>query len=144
MSYTVNPPTYVGGTPSEFNITNITLNGEVCSSESFIIDPNKGSIEITNTENLAVGLYSISIGCKSNGSYHEFKDAIAINMMAPVPDGIKVEPNYIKVNFQEVGESKATAQVTTEGEHVSIRTFAIAKGPNSDFLKYPTRCYLNQ
>ena len=86
MSYTVNPPTYVGGTPSEFNITNITLNGEVCSSESFIIDPNKGSIEITNTENLAVGLYSISIGCKSNGSYHEFKDAIAINMMAPVPD----------------------------------------------------------
>lgn len=135
MSYTVNPPTYVGGTPSEFNITNITLNGEVCSSESFIIDPNKGSIEITNTENLAVGLYSISIGCKSNGSYHEFKDAIAINMMAPVPDGIKVEPNYIKVNFQEVGESKATAQVTTEGEHVSIRTYAIAKGPNSDFFK---------
>ena len=29
--------------------------------------------------------------------------------MAPVHDGIKVEPNYIKVNFQVVGESKATA-----------------------------------
>lgn len=135
MSYTVTPPNYVGGTPSEFSIINITLNGEACSSESFIIEPNQGGIEITNTENLAVGLYSISVGCKANGSYHEFKDAVVVNMLAPVPEGIKVEPDYIKVDFQDIANPEATAKVTTEGEHVSIKTYAIAKGPNSEFFK---------
>ena len=134
MSYTINAPTYAGGIPSDFSITGITCNGESCSTESFIIDSNTGTIEITNTKDLAVGLYSLSIGCHFNGSYHEFKDAVSVNMLAPIPDGVKVEPDYIKIDFEEVNESKATAKVTTEGEHVSIKKYEIAQGSNSEFF----------
>ena len=84
-----------------------------------------------------MGLYSISVGCNSNGNYHEFKDAIQVKMLPSVPDGIKVEPDYIEIDFEEIGESKATAKVITEGEHVTIPSggYAIADGPEKEFFK---------
>ena len=76
MNAVIEKPTYTGGEPTDFVITGITFNGEPYTSESFIIDSKDGSVRIVNSDNLPVGLYSISVGCNSNGNYHEFKDAI--------------------------------------------------------------------
>lgn len=138
MTAVIEKPTYTGSEPTDFVITGITFNGEPYTSESFIIDDKDGSIRIANSENLPVGLYSISVGCSSNGSYHEFKDAVQVKMLPSVPDGIKVEPDYIEIDFEEIGESKATAKVVTEGEHVTISGYAIAEGPEKEFFKIST------
>ena len=138
MTAVIEKPTYTGGEPTDFIITGITLNGEPYTSESFIIDSKDGSVRIANSDNLPVGLYSISVGCNSNGNYHEFKDAIQVKMLPSVPDGIKVEPDYIEIDFEEIGESKATAKVVTEGEHVTISGYAIAEGPEKEFFKIST------
>lgn len=138
MTAVIEKPTYTGSEPTDFVITGITFNGEPYTSESFIIDDKDGSIRIANSENLPVGLYSISVGCSSNGSYHEFKDAVQVKMLLSVPDGIKVEPDYIEIDFEEIGESKATAKVVTEGEHVTISGYAIAEGPEKEFFKIST------
>ena len=137
MNAVIEKPTYTGGEPTDFVITGITFNGEPYTSESFIIDSKDGSVRIVNSDNLPVGLYSISVGCNSNGNYHEFKDAIQVKMLPSVPDGIKVEPDYIEIDFEEIGESKATAKVITEGEHVTIPSggYAIADGPEKEFFK---------
>lgn len=135
MTAVIEKPTYTGSEPTDFVITGITFNGEPYTSESFIIDSKDGSIRIANSKDLPAGLYSISVGCSSNGSYREFKDAVQVKMLPSVPEGIKVEPDYIEIDFEEVGESKATAKVVTEGEHVTINGYAIAEGPEKEFFK---------
>ncbi|MEQ2515860.1 surface glycan-binding family protein [Bacteroides zhangwenhongii] len=138
MTAVIEKPTYVGSEPTDFVITGITFNGEPYTSESFVIDSKDGSIRVVNSKDLPVGLYSISVGCSSNGNYREFKDAVQVKMLPSVPDGIKVEPNYIEIDFEEVGESKATAKVVTEGEHVTINGYAIADGPEKEFFNIST------
>ena len=68
MNFNMSGPTYIGGTPSDFAITRVTLNGEVYETSSFqISDPSTGAIKLTDTDNLPVGTYCISISCISNG-----------------------------------------------------------------------------
>lgn len=84
MNFNMSGPTYIGGTPSDFSITRITLDGEVYDTDCFqISDPSTGAIKLVNTDNLPVGTYCISVSCISNGNYYEFKDAITVNMLAP-------------------------------------------------------------
>lgn len=133
MNATLEAPTYIGATPSDFAITKVTVENEPTSGDSFVIDAQTGSISIKNTENLKVGKYSLSISCVSSGTTYQFNDIVKINMMARVPDGISVEPNVLTIDYAEVKISKAKAQVTTEGEHVSISKYEIA---NSDYKDY--------
>lgn len=128
MTAKVSAPTYLGGTPSEFAIIKVTLAGELVDGQSFVIDPATGSISIENTEKLAVGLYSLSVACVSNGERYEFPDVVSINMMRAVPEGISVEPNLLTIDYADVKTSDAKAQVKTEGEHVSISKYSIAEG----------------
>ena len=102
MSFNLDAPTYIGGAPSDFAITRVTLNGETYDTNSFAIDTNTGSISLSNTSELPVGLYTLSVSCYSNGNYYEFKDIVTINMMKPVPDGISVEPNKISAEFADI------------------------------------------
>lgn len=130
MNFTLDAPTYIGSAPSDFEIIHVALNGEAYDTNSFEIDPNTGSISLSNTGGLAVGLYTLSVSCYSNGNYYEFKDVITINMMKPVPDGITVEPNKISAEYadiidMEVTKELPTAQVTTEGDHISIQKYII-------------------
>lgn len=131
MNFNLDGPTYIGNTPSDFAITRITVNGEVYSTDCFAIDSDKGSITIANTSDLPVGLYSLSISCYSSGKYYEFKDILTINMMKSVPDGITVEPNKIEVEYGDIIDEESTeilptAQVKTDGNHISIRKYIIA------------------
>lgn len=50
MNFNMSGPTYIGGTPSDFSITRITLDGEVYDTDCFqISDPSTGAIKLANT-----------------------------------------------------------------------------------------------
>lgn len=137
MSGIISSPTYKGSTPGKFAITDVTLNKEVVTNEIFSIDPDNGSISIASKKETPKGTYSLSISCVSGGKTYRFDDVVQINMMNPVPEGISVQPNKLQVEYatliSEEGETKLpTAQVTTDGNHVSIRKYEIAKSEYSD------------
>ncbi len=134
MVANISAPTYIGTTPTDFAITQVLLDQSPVSENSFIIDPTNGGIAIKNTEELSVGLYEISVSCVSNGKMYLFENAVSINMMRAVPEGIKVEPNLLVIDYAEVMTSGKTAKVTTEGEHVTISQYRIAAGQNSEFF----------
>lgn len=140
MSGIISEPSYKGSVPSEFTITSITLNGEPYTGSDFIINTETGAIEINSAKDTPVGLYKISISCKAGGSYHEYKDIVEVNMMKPVPDGITVEPNLVEVEYSIISDDKSieelpTAQVKTDGNHISITKYEIAKSEISSFFK---------
>lgn len=134
-SSTINvTPTYHGAKPSGFEIYKVTLNGENFSkpTESFVIEPETGIVTLSNTDNLPVGTYMISIACNSAGKRFSFENIITVNMMKPVPDGIVVEPSVLKVKLADIiGMDGNTvelpkAQIKTEGDHISIKKYLIA------------------
>jgi hypothetical protein len=138
MTGVIASPSYIGSQPNSFEIVSITLDGSTYSGNSFEINKDNGSVSIKETAGIPVGLYKLTISCQSNGKRYEFKDAIAINMMKPVPDGISVAPNKLTVNYADIIDPQSTvelptAQVTTDKNHVSIKKYEIAK---SDFSKY--------
>ncbi|MBD3591805.1 surface glycan-binding family protein [Bacteroides sp. GM023] len=135
MNFNLNSPTYIGAAPSDFAITGITLDNETYSTDCFVIDTNSGSISLQNTEKLPVGTYKLTIACTSNGNRHEFKDAVTVNMLAPVPDGITVEPNEVTVDFTDIDNEDATAQVTTDNStHVSITKYEIIQEEGYEYF----------
>jgi len=136
MNFNMSGPTYIGGTPSDFAITRVTLNGEVYDTGCFqISDANTGAIKLVDTDNLPVGTYCISISCMSNGKYYEFNDIITVNMLAKVPDGITVEPNEVTVDFADIYEESASAQVKTEeGTHVHISKYEIIQEEGKEYF----------
>lgn len=124
-------PTWHGGTPESFEIFSIKREGEAVTAECFSIDPTTGVFSIRKSDNLPVGKYSIGIACKVGGERHEFAEAITVNMMPAIPEGIKVTPDKITILLSQVtnlgsDEELPTAQITTEGEHISIRNYLIS------------------
>lgn len=139
MNFELAAPAYIGSAPYDFSITNVTLKGEVCPTESFVINESTGAITIQNTDNLATGLYNISVSCYSNGKYHEFKDIVQVNMLLTVPEGITVVPSEVIVNLDEKKWEESSAQVTTDKEtHISITGYEIASDGSKDYLDYFT------
>ena len=124
-------PTYHGPKPSDFKVYQVKFEGSPIQTTSFQIEAETGRLKVMDTDELAVGVYSISILCVSSGKLYEFPDLIKVNMMKPVPDGISVEPNQIEllmtqVNNVDSAEQLPTAQVITEGNHISIKSYRIA------------------
>lgn len=135
MNFTLNGPTYIGGTPSDFAIYKVTLDGEAYDTNSFTINVGTGEITLSNTDNLPVGTYSLSVSCMSNGKYHEFKDAVTVNMLAPVPDGITVSPEVVTVDYADMLNDDIFAQVKTEeGTHVHISKYEIIQEEGKEFF----------
>lgn len=132
MSGTIASPTYKGSTPYDFVITNVTLNGEQYNTtEIFEIDSNTGAITLTSAKNTPVGLFKISVSCYSDGKRYDYADAIEVNMMKPVPDGIIVEPNWLETDYENIINNDdalqlPTAHVKTDGNHISITGYKIA------------------
>lgn len=138
MTYTLEAPTYKGSTPYDFTITGVTLNEEAFeNADYFVIDAETGAITIQNTESIPTGLYNISVGCYSNGKFYNFKDAVQVNMLLAVPDGVTVEPAEVLVNQDEEDWAEASAQVTTEQDkHVSITGYSIVQDESKPYLAY--------
>ena len=66
------------------------------------------------------------------GNYYEFKDIVEINFLKAVPDGISVEPNKLQVKYNDIIDETSevelpTAQVKTDGDHVTITNMRLPK-----------------
>ena len=124
-------PTYHGAKASEFKIYKVTLDGADYVTECFLIDSESGQVQLRNTDALPVGLYSLSISCVSAGTSYTFPDLISVNMMRPIPEGITVDPAKIELTLAQVTNLNSldelpTAQIVTEGEHISIENYFIS------------------
>ena len=131
MTGVISSPTYKGGTPYDFAITRITLDGEPFSDSIFAIDSETGKITLNSTSNTPVGLYKLSVACYSNNNRYEYTDIVEINMMKPVPDGIKTDPEKLQVEYADIIDTESsnelpTSQIRTEGNHISISNYTIA------------------
>lgn len=125
-------PTYHGAKASKFEIYNVTLDGKTYQTESFSIDPESGMLSLRNTDGLPVGKYAISIQCVSGGQIYKFPGLVTVNMMHPVPEGIILEPSLIEVPLTSVTNLNLTdelpgARIITEGEHITVEDYKIAK-----------------
>ena len=124
-------PSWHGAVPESFEIYNVTLDGESVTVECFAIDATTGVFQIRKSDNIAVGKYRVSIACTAGGKRFEFPDAITVNMMPAIPEGISVTPDRMTILLSQVtntgsDEVLPTAQITTEGEHISIRNYLIS------------------
>ena len=133
MNGTIASPTYKGAAPSNFAITSITYGAENESytGESFVINAENGAIDIVGSQDLKVGEYKISVSCVANGHTHYIDNAVVVNFMKSVPDGITVEPaelraEYALVMSDDQSVELPTAKVTTEGNHISISGYQIS------------------
>ena len=123
-------PSWHGGTPTDFEIYRIILEGQSVTPECFSVDASTGVFQIRNSASLPVGKYTVGIACNANGGRCEFPEAISVNMMKPVPDGITATPAKLTVSLSDVTSSSdaelPSAQISTEGEHISIKNYLIA------------------
>lgn len=123
-------PSFQGATPSEFTITSVTLNDEAIETDCFVIDEATGEITINSTAETAVGEYKLTVACSAAGRYFTFKDIIKVTFLPRAPEGTVADPNNILVMYSVVSDPNnitklPTAQVKTEGEHVSITKYSI-------------------
>lgn len=140
MTGTIASPTYKGAAPSGFVITGVTFGeeSEAYNGDSFVIDEATGAVTIGNTSDLKVGKYKISVSCVAGGNIYTFKDAIVVNFMKAVPDGITVEPSELLVEYADARNSSdntitlPTAQVKTDGDHISITGYEISSIKKDD------------
>ncbi|MGN1212035.1 MAG: surface glycan-binding family protein, partial [Candidatus Cryptobacteroides sp.] len=126
-NFTVSP-TWHGEPPSDFAIYEVTLDGQNYQTDCFTIDGATGEFSISGSDNLPVGKYAISISCMSAGKTFQFANAITVNMLKKVPDGIYLDPSELKVKLDDIisGNSLPTAKICTEGGHISIKGYKIA------------------
>lgn len=137
MTGVIASPTYKGATPYDFKITSVTYSlGDVSESytgECFTINTENGEIYINSTKDMNVGKYILSISCQAAGTLYTFPNAVEVNFLKAVPEGIKVTPDLLEVKLADVKnkDSEAvfpTAQVTTENtkEHITITGYKIS------------------
>ena len=124
-------PSYHGAKPENFQITKVKFQGNDYQTECFSVDRETGVFYVGQTQDLPVGVYSISISCMSSGKTYVFSDLIRVNMMKPVPDGIMMEPSRIELLMTQVNnvnseEVLPTSSVVTDGDHMSIKSYKIA------------------
>lgn len=130
-------PTYKGPAPYDFKITSVTYTqgetSEPYTGDCFVINAENGAITINSTGDMKTGLYSISVSCYSAGRMYTYNNAVQVNFLKAVPEGIIVEPDFLEVKLADVmnknSEAKfPTAQVTTENtaEHISITGYKMS------------------
>lgn len=136
-------PTWHGDKPYDFVISVVRLDGKTYETDCFSINTESGVVSLHDTDAMPVGLYAMDIVCKSAGKSYKFENAIEVNMMKPIPDGITVKPELLSVKLEDVrgaGAELPEAAITTDGGHISIKKYKIASvlrdgEPVSDFDK---------
>lgn len=124
-------PTWYDGTPSDFRIVSVKLDGKPVQTTCFVVDSATGSFQMQDSQKLTFGKYDITISCNVGGRTLTFDDIVSIEMMRPVPDGIMMEPAHLVISLGDILETPQTglqtSRVLTEGSgaHVSIESYAI-------------------
>ena len=113
MQGSIAEPSYKGPAPSDFKITAITFgeNNETFDNSKgcFVIDSSTGSIFIDHTEDIAVGLYKISVSCVAGGVTYNFPDIVTVNFLNAVPEGVVVEPDLLVADQNDILDEKSEA-----------------------------------
>ena len=142
MTGVIASPTYKGAVPSDFKIVEVNYSSvgeggeetrEAYTGECFSIVPETGEIMINSTADMKTGKYYISVSCVAAGNTYTYKDAVEVNFLKAVPEGITVEPDFLEVKLADVTnkDSEAafpTAQVSSENteECISILGYKIS------------------
>ena len=142
MTGVIASPTYNGAVPSDFKITEMNYsstneNGEetreAYTGDCFSIVSETGEIMINSTADMKTGKYYISVSCMAAGKTYTYKDAVVVNFLKAVPEGITVEPDYLEVKLADVTDSESeavfpTAQVSAENadEYISILGYKVS------------------
>lgn len=152
MQGSIAEPSYKGPAPSDFKITAITFgeNNETFDNSKgcFTIDSSTGSIFIDHTDDIAVGLYKISVSCVAGGVTYNFPDIVTVNFLNAVPEGVVVEPDLLVADQNDILDEKSeaslpTAQVKVDDtkEHITITGYSISNVRRGDAIfdnkKYP-------
>lgn len=125
-------PTWYGGKPSDFAILSVTLDGVSVETETFTVNPETGAVRISTEEATPVGNYVVGVSCKVDGRTCEFPNAIALELMKAVPDGIVVEPAELSAKLSDLLNTPEdvqlpVAQISSDGSnHVQIKEYLIA------------------
>lgn len=142
MTGVIAKPTYKGAVPSDFKIIEVNCSSinedgketrETYTGECFSIVSETGEIMINSTADMKTGKYFLSVSCVAAGNTYTYKDAVVVNFLKAVPNGITVEPNFLEVKLADVTnkDSEAafpTAQVSSENtdECISILGYKIS------------------
>ena len=142
MTGVIASPTYKGAAPYDFKITGITYSyknekgeeaTESYTGDCFAINTENGEISINSTRDMKTGKYFISVSCYAAGTMYTFNNAVEVNFLKAVPEGIIVEPNFIEVKLADVKNKDSetvfpSAKVTTENtaEHITITGYKIS------------------
>ena len=122
-------PTWSGGTPEDFKITQVKLDDAYYVGPEFTINSSTGILTIAGTVNTAPGVYRISICCSVNGVKYSFPDKLTITFLNGIPEGISTEPDFFFLNIAHLKADSTkelpTAKVVTEGEHLKIESYSI-------------------
>lgn len=134
MSCDIPLGSYIGAAPSDFAIYNIKFGEENFDDKDgvFSIDATTGTVHIENSDKLAIGQYFLSISCVANGKTWQFPDAIAVNMMKPVPEEIKVDPAEFTIKLSDIiagyfVPENYTAQIYSDSDAISITSYEISE-----------------
>lgn len=126
------PPTWYGGKPSEFAILSVTHDGAIIETDVFSINAESGAVRISTLDSTPVGNYVIGVSCKVNDQTFNYPDAIELELMKAVPDGIVVEPSEISAKLSDllstpVDVKLPTAKISSDGSnHVQIKEYLIS------------------
>ncbi|MGN1219167.1 MAG: surface glycan-binding family protein [Phocaeicola sp.] len=142
MTGVIASPTYKGAVPSDFKIVEVNYSSvgedgketrETYTGECFSIVSETGEIMINSTADMKTGKYYISVSCVAAGNTYTYKDAVEVNFLKAVPEGITVEPDFLEVKLADVTDKDSeaafpTAQVSTENtdECISILGYKIS------------------
>ena len=142
MTGVIANPTYKGAVPSDFKIVEVNYSSvgedgeetrETYTGECFSIVSETGEIMINSTADMKTGKYYISVSCVAAGNTYTYKDAVEVNFLKAVPEGITVEPDFLDVKLADVTDKDSeadfpTAQVSTENtdECISILGYKIS------------------
>ena len=108
MTGVIASPTYKGAVPSDFKIVEVNYSSvgeggeetrEAYTGECFSIVPETGEIMINSTADMKTGKYYISVSCVAAGNTYTYKDAVEVNFLKAVPEGITVEPDFLEVKL---------------------------------------------
>ena len=89
----ISKPSFIGQTPHSFEISGVTLDGniyynpildgELNEKSHFYVNPETGAFYVNQTTNMKLGIYSVSMKCVSDGLQYSYPDMFVVKLIKP-------------------------------------------------------------
>ncbi|MDE7443552.1 MAG: DUF4958 family protein, partial [Muribaculaceae bacterium] len=134
MNFTSGAPSFHGATPYDFAIEKVTLDGETITTSAFSIAPSTGIVTISETDDMADGLYKLTISCMAGGRRYTFSDVLEIKMSPVTPSELSVSAPSIAIPYDDFANSEASVKVEAMGETVTIMSYSLVQDEGHEFF----------